>query len=58
MGIYVNKRVKLAQRGLALYKMYVRMLMVKCCFTSTDTVGLLGTGAQDIHLDFHTAPEL
>ena len=30
----------------------------KCCFTSTGTVGLLGTGAQDVHLDFHTAPEL
>ena len=27
-------------------------------FTSTVTVGLLGTGAQDGHLDFHTAPEL
>ena len=33
-------------------------LMVQCCFTSTETVGLLGTGAQDGHLDFHTAPEL
>ena len=30
---------------------------LKCCFTSTETVGLLGTGAQDSHLDFHTAPE-
>ena len=30
----------------------------KCCFTSTQTVGVLGTGAQDVHLDFHTAPEL
>ena len=29
-----------------------------CCSTSTETVGLLGTGAQDGHLDFHTAPEL
>ena len=29
-----------------------------CCFTSTETVGLLGTGAQDGHFDFHTAPEL
>ena len=29
-----------------------------CCFTSTETVGLLGTGSQDGHLDFHTAPEL
>ena len=27
-------------------------------FTSTETVDLLGTGAQDGHLDFHTAPEL
>ena len=25
---------------------------------SNETVGLLGTGAQDVHLDFHTAPEL
>ena len=32
--------------------------MVECCFTSTETVGLLGTGAQDGHFDFHTAPEL
>ena len=31
---------------------------MKCCFTSTETVGLLGTGAQDVHLDFHIAPEL
>ena len=34
------------------------MLLLKCCFTSAETVGLLGTGAQDVHLDFHTAPEL
>ena len=32
--------------------------LVECCPTSTETVGLLGTGAQDGHLDFHTAPEL
>ena len=31
---------------------------MKCCFTSTKIVGLLGTGAQDVHLDFHTPPEL
>ena len=34
------------------------LLLLKCCFTSTETVGLLGTGAQDGHLGFHTAPEL
>ena len=34
------------------------LLLLKCCSTSTETVGLLGTGAQDVHLDFHTAPEL
>ena len=33
-------------------------LLLKCCFTSTETVGLSGTGAQDVHLDFHTAPDL
>ena len=32
--------------------------LVECCFTYTKTVGLLETGAQDGHLDFHTAPEL
>ena len=31
--------------------------LVECCFTSTETVGLSGTGVQDGHLDFHTAPE-
>ena len=36
----------------------VRKELVECCFTSTETIGLLGTGAQDGHLDFHTAPEL
>ena len=28
---------------------------LKCCFTFTETVGLLGTGAQDGHLDFHSS---
>ena len=27
-------------------------------FTSTETVGLLGTGALDGHLDIHTATKL
>ena len=31
-----------------------RACLVERCFTSTETVGLLGTGAQDGHLDFHT----
>ena len=34
------------------------ILLLKCYFTSTETVGLLGMGAQDVHLNFHTAPEL
>ena len=34
------------------------LLMLKCCFTSTKTVGLLGTGAHHVHLDFHTGPGL
>ena len=33
-------------------------LSAECCFTSTETVGLLGTGVQDVHLHFHTPPEL
>ena len=32
--------------------------VVVCCFTSTETVGLLRTGDQDGHLDFLTAPGL
>ena len=36
----------------------VTAVEVECCFTSTETVGLLGTGAQDGHLDFHPAHEL
>ena len=36
----------------------VVVVVVECGFTSTETVGLLGTGAQDGHPDFHTAPEL
>ena len=31
---------------------------LRTSFTSTKPIGLLGTGAQDVHLDFHTAPEL
>ena len=34
------------------------LLFLKCCFTSTETVGLLGPWAQDSHLDFHTDLEL
>ena len=34
------------------------MELLKCCFTSTETGGLLGTGAQNVHFDFHTAPDL
>ena len=35
-----------------------RKELVECCFTSTETIGSLGTGALDGHLDSHTAPEL
>ena len=35
-----------------------RVGWLKRCFTSTETVGLLGTRAQDVHLDFHAAPGL
>ena len=36
---------------------YTQVFLDECCFTSTKTVGFLGTGAQDGHLDFHTAHE-
>ena len=34
------------------------LVLVEVFFTPTETIGLLATGAQDGHLDFHTAPEL
>ena len=29
----------------------LKMDCLKCCFTSTETVGLLGTGTRDVHLE-------
>ena len=34
-----------------------KWLVVDVLLMFTETVGLLRTGAQDGHLDFHTAPE-
>ena len=34
------------------------LMLLKCSFRSTETVGLSGTGARDVHLDFHAASEL
>ena len=39
-------------------RVFSRQQLVECCFTSTETVGVLGTRAQDGHLDLHTAPDL
>ena len=44
--------------GVVAVVVVVVVVVVECCFTSTETVGLLGTGTQDGHLDFHTPPEL
>ena len=44
------------QNHTAYYRLII--FLVECCFTSTETVSLTGTGAQDGCLDFHTAPEL
>ena len=51
-------RPELLNKTMRMYPLVELLLMLKCCFPSTETVGLLGTGAQDVHLDFHTAPEL
>ena len=55
--------LKILCRGFACFtcfsfSVFSFLSLLKCCFTFTETVGLLGTGAQDVHLDFHTAPEL
>ena len=33
------------------------LLLLKCYFTSTGAVGVLGTGAQDVRLEAHTVAE-
>ena len=53
MGPHLRNRVVLAVVTVSSV-----LLLLKRCFTSTEAVGLLGTGALDVHLDFHTAPEL
>ena len=36
----------------------LHFFLVECCFIMyPETVGLLGTGAQDGHLNFHAVPE-
>ena len=37
---------------------YTRLSCIALLFTFTETVGLIGVGAQDSHLNFHTALEL
>ncbi len=56
-GLLVNKRPALMCLA-TFQKKEEKNWWLKCCFTSTGTPGLLGTGAQDCHLDFHTAPDL
>ena len=35
---------------------WLRLFQVQCCFMPTDSVWMIS--AQDVHFDFHTAPEL
>ena len=53
----VEKDGGVTARSLHDWVLLLLLLLLKCCFTSAETVGLLGTGAQDVHLDFHTTPE-
>ena len=55
---YIQSSIKSQCMCTKVYVDCTPKLSVECCFTSTETVGLLGMGAQDIHLNFHTAPEL
>ena len=54
----VHRNRRLIRDGSPALELCSQRLKLKCCFTFTETVGLLGTGDQDVHLDFHTAPEL
>ena len=53
---YISR--KRHQNGAQILRTWKNLRLVDCCFTSTETVGLLGTGAQDGYLDFYTAPKL
>ena len=33
--------------------MWIATFLLKCRFTSIETIGLLGTGAHDVHIDVH-----
>ena len=57
-GLYMKADTKPNTDAAAFSDCSALQCWLKCCFTSTETVGLLGTGAQDGHLDFHTTPEL
>ena len=52
LELRINTWVVLAKMGRRAFVLSVALR------PGTETVGLLGTGAQDGHLDFHTAPEL
>ena len=56
-GTFLHMVLKV-HRNQGLVGTTIQRWLVVCCFASTETVGLLGTEAQDGHLDFHTAPEL
>ena len=59
--VTLGQQVKFFERIIVGDVMVTRFLclqLLKCSFTATETVVCLGTGAQDVHLDFHTAPEL
>ena len=50
------KPLKSISTGFEIF-MPLLLLLLKGCFLTTETVDLSGTGAQDGHLNFHTAPE-
>ena len=52
-GLGVAQKAEPAPHSTTQQRYAVVVVVVECCFTSTETVGLLGTGAQDVHLDFH-----
>ena len=60
-GAQIDRTIRQAFKVIASFiylKQELNLWLVECYFTSTETVGLLGTGALDVHFDFHTAPEL
>ena len=55
---YVKVEMDVPNRPHADVKQHLKKISFQCCFTSRETIRLIRDGAEDGHLNFHTAPGL